>query len=412
MGLRPAEMRERSPSRTRRIAGRPPFAVGWILAAIVAFSDGVSRPASAAPAAGGGSLARVEQEIHRREERLRAMEQLLAQERDREAQQRRRAESILETLDAAAARLAAEDERLRLLGQRLQRSELWLEEVQGRARAIRTEREALKARLKSRFRELYMGGPGGTLRFLVMSRSVEDMLDRWSLAAVLSRHDSRLMESFRKSEQSLEELEAEVQKEVDGRAAILARQADAKKRLAFLYNRRTVQLDELEKDKDKRRRLMEELENSRDALRDSIASLLTAKDVPGAGTGGPLLEGALPWPVAGIPLPPGAEKGGGRSLRIQAPEGTPIRPVAPGEIVFADWVRGYGHLLVLRHAGEMYTVYGGAGDVFVGRGEKVDADKIIARVGTTEALGGAALYFEIRKGAIPLDPQRWLSPRR
>jgi septal ring factor EnvC (AmiA/AmiB activator) len=308
--------------------------------------------------------------------------------------------------------LAAEDERLRLLGQRLQRSELRLEEVQGRARAIRTEREALKARLMGRFRELYMGGPGGTLRLLVMSRSVEDMLNRWSLVAVLARHDSRLMESFRKSERSLGELEAEIQKEVDGRAAILARQADAKKRLVLLYNRRTAQLDELEKDKDKRRRLMEELEHSRDALRDSIASLLTAKDAPGAERGGPLLEGALPWPVSGIPLPAGAGKEGGRSLRIQAPEGAPIRPVAPGEIVFADWVRGYGHLLVLRHPGGMYTVYGGAGDVFVGRGEKVDADKIIARVGTTEALGGSALYFEIRKGAIPLDPQRWLSPRR
>ena len=120
----------------------------------------------------------------------------------------------------------------------------------------------------------------------------------------------------------------------------------------------------------------------------------------------------MPWPVTGVPLPPEGVTREARSLRIQAPEGAPIRPVALGEIVFSDWVRGYGHLLVLRHAGGMYTVYGGAGDVYVGRGEKVDAEKVIARVGTTEALGGAALYFEIRKGAIPLDPLRWLSPRR
>lgn len=409
MGSGPLERRVRPLSRKPRIAGRLPFAVGWILAAFAAFGAGMPALASAAPA---GDFARLEQEIRRREERLRAMEHLLAQERDREARQRRRAESILETLDAAAARLAAEDERLRLLGQRRQRSELRLEEVRGRARAIRTERVALKARLEERLRELYMGGPAGTLRLLVMSRSVEDVLDRWSLAAVLSRHDARLMESFRRSEQTLGELEAELQREVDERAAILARQSETKKRLVFLYNRRSSQLDELEKDKDKRQRLIGEMEHSRDALRDSIASLLTAKDTPGAGPGGTLREGALPWPVTGVPLPAAGGKGGGRSLRIQAPEGAPVRPVAPGEIVFADWVRGYGHLLVLRHAGEMYSVYGGAGDVLVERGEKVDADKIIARVGTTEALGGAALYFEIRKGAIPLDPLRWLSPRR
>ncbi|OGL61052.1 MAG: hypothetical protein A3J27_16115 [Candidatus Tectomicrobia bacterium RIFCSPLOWO2_12_FULL_69_37] len=408
MGARP---KGRGGRREHRIAGGLPFAVGWVLV-FAAFGSGIPGVTAAAPGGDAGPLARVEQEIRRREERLRAMEQLLAQERDREAQQRRRAESILETLDSAAAHLAAEDERLRLLGQRLQRSEFRLEEVQGRVRAIRTEREALKARLVDRLRELYMGGPAGTLRLLIMSRSVEDMLDRWSLAAVLSRHDARLMESFRRSELTLGELEAEVRKEVNERAAILARQSEAKKRLAVLYTRRSSQLDELEKDKGKRRRLLEEMERSRDILRDSIASLLTVRDVPGAGRGGPLAEGTLPWPVTGVPLPPEGVTREARSLRIQAPEGAPIRPVALGEIVFADWVRGYGHLLVLRHAGGMYTVYGGAGDVYVGRGEKVDAEKVIARVGTTEALGGAALYFEIRKGAIPLDPLRWLSPRR
>ena len=410
MGLRPGEKCVFPLSGTRRIAGRLPFAVGWILVASGLVFSGC---ASAAQGEGPEALAQAQQDIRRREERLRAMEQLLAQERNLEAQQRLRTESVLETLDTAAARLAAEDERLRLLAERLRLSELRLEEVQGRARAIRAERESLGVRLRERLRELYMGGPASTLRLLVMSRSVEDMLDRWSLAAVLSRHDSRLIESFRKSEQTLEALEGEVQKEVQERAAILARQAEAKKRVVRLYNVRSAQLDELEKDKDRRRRLMEELELSRDNLRESISSLLLAsKEPPAAASGGPLKEGTLAWPVAGVPLPPDDAKKAGRSLRIQAPLGSPIRPVAPGEIVYADWVRGYGHLLVLRHAEEMYSVYGGAGDVFVGRGDKVATDKVIARVGTTEALGGAALYFEIRKGAVPLDPLRWLSPRR
>lgn len=409
MGLRHGKTRVFSEFRARRIAGRAPFAVGWILAVLT--SLGLAPPEGSAAAPDGGAEARAEQEIRRREERLRAMEQLLAQEQAREARRRRQTESVLETLDAAAARLAAEDERLRILAERLQLSELRLEEVQGRARAMREERESLRARLKERLRELYMGGPAGTLRLLVMSRSVEDMLDRWSLAGVLSRHDARLIESFRRSEETLAALEEEVRKEVRERAALLARQAEAKKRAAGLYTSRSAQLDELEKDREKRRRLMEELEASRNSLRDSISRLL-APEGAGEAEGGPLREGALPWPVAGVPLPPGGAKKEGRSLRIQAPQGAPIRPVAPGEIVYADWVRGYGHLLVLRHAGGMYSVYGGAGDVFVGRGDKVAAGRIIARVGTTEALGGAALYFEIRKGAVPLDPLRWLSPRR
>jgi len=368
-------------------------------------------PAQAAEAGREKALAEIDQEIRRREERLRSLEARIAGERDREARERRQTESILGKLDDLAARLALEDEGLRVLDQRLRRSEIQLGLVRGRMKGLRLEQESLRGRLRHRLRQLYMGGPAATVRLLIMSRSVEDVLTRWSLATMLARYDWRLIEGYRRSERKLRELEAVAEAEVERRAALLARQAEAKKRIALLYNRRSGQLDELEKDKAKGRRLLREMEEARDALRDAIASLLLAREAPPDASSFGSLEGRLPWPVEGRPLPGEVESRGGRGLRIQAPEGAPIRPVAAGEIVFADWVRGYGHLLVLRHGGGIYTVYGGAGDVFVRKGQMVSGSEVIARVGTTDALGGAALYFEIRKGSIPLDPLRWLSPR-
>jgi septal ring factor EnvC (AmiA/AmiB activator) len=68
--------------------------------------------------------------------------------------------------------------------------------------------------------------------------------------------------------------------------------------------------------------------------------------------------------------------------------------------------------LILRHGEGVYTVYGGARKVLVERGQKVTGGQVIAHVGATGVRGIPALYFEIRRGSIPLDPLRWLSPRR
>ena len=123
------------------------------------------------------------------------------------------------------------------------------------------------------------------------------------------------------------------------------------------------------------------------------------------------MEGRLPWPVPGT-LRMEDRQGGSRGIRIRAPRGTPVRPVAPGEVVYSNWVRGYGRLLILRHGGGIYTVYGGAEEVYVDKGNRVAPKQVIARVGPTGALGEPALYFEIRRGSIPMEPLRWLLPRR
>jgi septal ring factor EnvC (AmiA/AmiB activator) len=256
-----------------------------------------------------------------------------------------------------------------------------------------------------------MGGSAGNVRLLVMSDSVWDMMDRWSMVTRMARHDERLLEEFRSAEKNLRRLDMEASVEVKRQVALQQKRAISKRRVVSYYGRRTRELARLKRDKIQRRRLMKELGGSRDAMRDTIASLLKAKDA-GLERQAALIdrmEGRLPWPVVGTPLVADSP-GESRGIRIQAPLGTPIHPVAPGEVVFSDWVRGYGRLVILQHGGDIYTVYGGAEEVFVDKGNKVGSKQIIAHVGTTGAFGGPSLYFEIRRGSIPMEPLRWLSP--
>ncbi|MDA0999112.1 MAG: peptidoglycan DD-metalloendopeptidase family protein [bacterium] len=371
-------------------------------------------PPGAALAQRGESL-RLESlkgQIRREEDRFQRLEQRIAEERDRARQSERQATSLLRQLDSISARLAVEDERYRLFSKRLSESEIRLRILNGRRTQLAQKQRERKAQLRRRIRAMYMEGPVGPVRLLINASSVWDALERWSLLRLLGRHDVRLIESYRREEALIQGLEDLYRKEVIRQSEIRAAQAKAKQRIAVIYTRRTGQLARLAKDKEKRESFIRELAGARDALRDTIVSLMRSREMRQAGRASPLEEmrGRLPWPV--VEPKPGARKRSGRGLQIEAPSGASIRPVAAGEIVFSDWVRGYGRLVVLRHPGDFYTVYGGAGEVFVDKGDRVNPATIIARVGTTDAMGQSALYFEIRKGAIPLDPLKWLMGRR
>jgi len=369
--------------------------------------------ALAAPAAGSAAIQKVEREIDKDEDQLRRIEARLALARDRDAKGRLRTESLLLQLDRLSARLAVEDQRFRLLARKVRRSEIRHGQIRGKFQKLRDKQEGRRLNLRARLRALYMGGSAGSVRLIVMSRSMWDLMDRWALVARLARHDQQLLGRYRAAEQRLRRLEAAAAEEVERRKKLKERQARAKGRVARYYSRRSRRLALLEKNKARRKVLMGELENSRDAMRDAIASLMKVRDskIDRNAAMFDKLEGRLPWPVRGEPRPED-RAGGSRGIRIHAPRDAPVQSVAPGEVVYSDWVRGYGRLLILRHGEGVYTVYGGARKVLVERGQKVAGGQVIARVGATGVMGIPALYFEIRRGSIPLDPLRWLSPRR
>jgi septal ring factor EnvC (AmiA/AmiB activator) len=82
--------------------------------------------------------------------------------------------------------------------------------------------------------------------------------------------------------------------------------------------------------------------------------------------------------------------------------------VAPGEVRFAGWFRGYGRIVILDHGDGYFTVSGHPDALDVAVGELVGEGDDLGTVGETGSLSGPRLYFEIRQGAEPLDPAEWL----
>lgn len=135
----------------------------------------------------------------------------------------------------------------------------------------------------------------------------------------------------------------------------------------------------------------------------------------GSGQSGPFAQakGKLPWPVDGRLLARyGSPRAGdARStwdgVLIGASAGSPVRAVHGGRVVFADWLRGAGLLVIIDHGNGYLSLYGHNQSLLKNPGDLVNAGETIATVGSSGGQQSAALYFAIRQQGRPSDPAQW-----
>jgi murein DD-endopeptidase MepM/ murein hydrolase activator NlpD len=119
----------------------------------------------------------------------------------------------------------------------------------------------------------------------------------------------------------------------------------------------------------------------------------------------------LVWPVRGTVTSAFGNRGHHMhdGIDISAPRGTPVRAAAGGVIVYADnRIAGYGKLIIIRHAGDLFTAYAHNERNLVSRGERVKRGEVIARVGSSGLASTPRLHFEVRRGATPVNPLAYL----
>jgi murein DD-endopeptidase MepM/ murein hydrolase activator NlpD len=139
-------------------------------------------------------------------------------------------------------------------------------------------------------------------------------------------------------------------------------------------------------------------------------------NTPPAVTETPRAPNAAPtfhWPVRGRILSAYGKKPNGQQndgINVSVPEGTQIRASEDGVVAYAgNELKGFGNLVLIRHADNWVTAYAHLGAIDVKKDQKVKRGEIIARAGQTGGVTSPQLHFEIRKGSNPVDPEKHLS---
>ncbi len=224
-----------------------------------------------------------------------------------------------------------------------------------------------------------------------------------------------LLESFR---QNLAELAGVREQIEDQRQQLAARQAELsgqRERAAQQQAARSRAVNELAARIADRDATLEQLQADRQELEQLLETIERAvidMQLPDNYQAFADARGAMPWPVAGKR---GNEFGRARNagkmrwqgVNIQAEAGETVRAIHHGRVVYADWFRGSGLLLIIDHGDGYMSLYAHNQSLLREVGEWVSAGSPVSTVGSSGGLESPALYFEIRKDGKPTDPGGW-----
>jgi septal ring factor EnvC (AmiA/AmiB activator) len=213
---------------------------------------------------------------------------------------------------------------------------------------------------------------------------------------------------------SLDQVQQSIQDKRQELDKVLARQRDQREALEASRRERSRLLAELNRDIRSTSQRLDRLKEDEQALQELVKRLRQALEKLPAPRGGEAfarLKGRLSLPAAGaIAARFGAPRQIGQlkwqGVLIAARDGAEVKAVAAGRVVFADWLRGFGLLLILDHGDGYMSLYGNNQGLRVNVGDTVKAGEVVANV-ANDGRDNGGLYFEIRHKGTPQDPLQW-----
>lgn len=325
-----------------------------------------------------------------------------------------------------------------------------LAELQRRRDALRTQLDAQRQELARLLRAAYKLGDDAPLKVLLAQDRIADANRDLAYHRYLQRDRARRISALTAQLQELDQLERDIaQKRVqldasrqDKREELSQLEKERRERAALIasldqrYQDRATKEKALGRDAKALERLLAQLraaaaraereriaaakarerETTSAGTRDAAGSRTPGKRTPTTvASAPPIRVGGLGWPLSGALL---AGYGGtmpdGRNSQgvlIGAPVGSAVHAVADGQVVYAEWMTGYGLLLIIDHGNGYMSLYAHNDALLKDAGDSVKRGDTVASVGSSGGQGQASLYFELRRNGQPVNPATWLQKR-
>ena len=279
-----------------------------------------------------------------------------------------------------------------------------------RERALASERTTLAAQLRA----AYMIGQREPIEMFLNQRDPAEAGRMLSYYGYFGRARAAQIAVIQGHLQDIADLDAQLETEQERLVRLEAERKAEVSRLDQARLERGQVLAQLNVEARNRAAALQRLQREQAALEKLLRELRkAAQKFPTEKSRSPLdtVRGKLPWPVKGKLVARFGEARAGTvkwdGVLIEAERGSPVKAIHPGRVVYADWLAGLGRLLIIDHGDGYLSLYGHNENLYRAVGDRVAAGDTVASVGDTGGRGEPALYFEIRKGARPVDPAIW-----
>ena len=303
-----------------------------------------------------------------------------------------------------------------------------LSDAQQQSKQMRGRIQAQQALLSRLLVQQYLHGSQDTMRLVLNLQNPNEISRQVSYYGYLSRSRAKLIASLRQDLSQAEAAEVVVQEKHAELMQIEVQQLSEKRALQKEANKHKLTLSKLERQIGERRKQVKQLERDEqrltrlvERLARVIAPTKTRKRKPGehpnsASTDFTKLKGSLKFPVTGeLSNRFGSRRSDTgttwKGLFIRAHTGSPVKALGPGQVVFADWLRGFGNLIIIDHGDGYMSLYGNNETLLQQEGATVVAGDRIANVGNSGGNAESGLYFEVRYQSRAIDPLLWVGKR-
>ena len=366
----------------------------------------------------------IAEKIERERKTLEQLKDKIEEKRKRADEAEKKRESVFQGIQSLDERLLRHRQDHHDISKKLRKKDREIEDITEQLGTMRTSIQERRDAILARLRVQYMEGRFGYVKALLAADSYGDFQRRRQYLSAVSQKDYELLGAFRADMARMEQAERQ---RAEARAGMVAFKESIEKKLTdirVLQKEKKVYLTKITQEKDSYNRAVEELERSASRVDSLLRELETrrralASRPPTAPTLPRGTKGALPWPADGQIIsffgrqkhPTFNTYVQRKGIEIRTREGSFIHAVMPGTVVYADWLKGYGLVIILDHANGFFSLYAHASKILAKAGEQVAAGHPIGETGDTGMIGENTLYFELREGAEPVDPLHWLAKR-
>jgi septal ring factor EnvC (AmiA/AmiB activator) len=387
---------------------------GWraVLAGLLVLAVGSGMPEAWAQSGRQPTPAQKEAELKKvnaRIEKVRKAVNADVEKRDKLSAQLRDAE-----LGVQGARRKLEETRAQRIA-----SESRLEDLEREQASREKELAAERGALAGELRTAYVNGREEQLKMLLNQQDPAEFGRMLTYYGYFGRARAERIGSIRDKLEHLALLREKIAAESQRLKDLEARQEQELAALKGAQQKRTQAVSAIESQIKTRGGEIKRLESQARSLEKLIADLRKALQSAPVAKQAPFepLRGKLPWPVQqGKVLARFGQPRAGGSLKWQGmligtDRGARVRAPFAGRVAYADWLPGMGLMIVLDHGGGYLSLYGHNEEVFKKVGDPVAAGDVIGAVGDTGGHNQPALYFEVRRGREPVNPENWLQRR-